>query len=184
VSVPLFSLHRPSFGGYTYQRETERGIVTLQEVSPMPSFGSLLGKIVAGLRGGRPAAAGMHDAVPGKPKLEVYQNGKWIPLREAAQILYDELDGTQWRMAAETEDTPEARLDYMALHLVHNAPIDGRSPPSSAYKTIPEREFDSGVFKGGGKYFQRYYDSYLTYLDMRVRAEDLRDAVKKLRAGK
>ena len=151
----------------------------------MSSFGSLLGRLVAGLRGGRrPAAAGMHDAVPAKPKLEGYQNGVRIPLREAAQMLYDELDGSQWRTAADREDTPEARLDYMALHLVHNAPIEGRSPSSGTYKSIPESEFDSGVFKGGAQYFQRYYDSYLTYLDMSVRAEDLRDAVRKLRAGK
>ena len=151
----------------------------------MSSFGSLLGRIVTGLRGGRrPPAAGMPDAVPRKPKLEMYQNEERIPLSEAAQILYNELEGTQWRTAADREDTAEARLDYMALHLVHNAPIDGRTPPSSVYKNIPESEFDSGVFKSGGKYFQRYYDSYLTYLDMRVRAEDLRDAVRKLRAAK
>ncbi len=149
------------------------------------SFGSLLGKIVAAFRSDRrQSAEGIRDAVPGKPKLEVYQNEKWIPLREAAQILYNELDGTHWRTAADREDTPEARLDYMALHLVHNAPIDGRSPPSNAYKPIPPSEFDTGIFKGGGKYFQRYYESYLTYLDMRIRAEDLRDAVKKMKAGK
>src|SRR5262245_37780828 len=123
----------------------------------MSSFGSLVGRFMAGLRGGRrPAAAGMHDAVPGK-KLEACRNGERITLREAAQILYDELDGTQWRTAADREDTAEARLDYIALHLVHHAPVDGRSPSSSAFKQIPEDEFDSGVFKGGAKHFQRYY---------------------------
>ena len=148
------------------------------------SFGSLLGKIrTARLSGRRQSAGRIRDAVPGKPKLEVYQNEKWIPLREAAQILYNELDGTHWRTAADREDTPEARLDYMALHLLQNAPIDGRSPPSNTYKPIPPGEFDAGLFKGGGKYFQRYYESYLTYLDMRIRAEDLRDAVKKMKAS-
>ena len=161
----------------------------LQEVSSMftfrhGSFGSLLGKIVAALRSDRrQSAEGMHDALTGKPKLEVYQNGKWIALREAAQILYNELDGTHWRTAADREDTPEARLDYMTLHLVHNAPIEGRSPSSNAYKPIPPSEFDAGVFKGGGNYFQRYYESYLTYRNMRIRAEDLRDVVKKMKAS-
>jgi hypothetical protein len=171
------------------RREVKRGIVTLQEGSAMFTFrqvcfGSLLGKISALLSGRRQSAEGIHDAVAAKPKHEVYQNGKWIPLREAAQILYNELDGTHWRTAADREDSPEARLDYMALHLVHNAPIDGRSPPSNTYKPIPPSEFDTGLFKGGGKYFQRYYESYLTYLDMRVRAEDLRDAVQKMKAAK
>ena len=117
-----------------------------------------------------------------KRTLESYQNVEWIPLSEAAQLMYDELDGTVWRTAADREPTHDARLDYMATHLVHNAPCEGRSPPSTSYQPVPAGEFKAGVIKGGGKYFQRYYESYLTFVDMRVRKEDLRDALKRMKA--
>ena len=118
-----------------------------------------------------------------KRTLESYQSVEWIPLAEAAQLMYDELDGTVWRGAADWEPTREARLDYMATHLVQNAPIEGRSPPASSYQPVPARDFKAGVVKGGGKYFQRHYESYLTFVDMRVKKEDLREALKRLKAG-
>jgi hypothetical protein len=123
-----------------------------------------------------------HQANPGRAKVELHQNVEWIPLPEAAQLMYDELDGTHWRREADGEPTLDARLDYMAIHLVRNAPIEGRSPSSSSYKPIASSEFNAGAFKSGGKYFQRDYESYLTFVDMRVRAGDLRDALQRMKA--
>jgi len=105
----------------------------------------------------------------------------WIPLAAAAQIMYDELAGTAWRAMADREASTEGRLNYMAACLVRNVPIEGRAPPSSTHKSIPSGDFDDGIIKGGGKYFQRYYESYLTFLDMRVRAEDLLDALERMK---
>ena len=107
---------------------------------------------------------------------------KWLSLPDAAQVMYDELQGTRWRAEADGEATPEARLDYLATYLVKNTPIEGRSPPSSSHKRIPAGEFSSGVIKGGGRYFQRHYESYLTFVDMRVSEEDLRDTLERMRA--
>ena len=113
-----------------------------------------------------------------------HQNEKWVPLADAAQRMYDELEGTDWRMTADKEPTTEARLNYMAMALAHHAPIEGRPPPSSSYKHIAPKEFDAGLIKGSGKYFQRHYESYLTFVDMRVREEDLLDALERMKAGK
>ena len=45
----------------------------------------------------------------------LYQNSNLIPLPDAAQIAYDELDGTLWRTAADKwHGKPEERLDFMA----------------------------------------------------------------------
>ena len=120
-------------------------------------------------------ASQMKDTAP------LHQEGQWIPLAAASQILYDELDGTMWRAMADRETTPEARLNYMASCLVRDVPIEGRTPPSSRYRNIPPVAFDAGIIKGGGKYFQRYYESYLTFLDMRVRGEDLREALQRMK---
>ena len=122
-------------------------------------------------------------APPDKPKLESYRSGEWIPLSEAAQRLYDELDGTPWRTAADKEETVQARLDYMAIQLARYAPIEGRSPSSRSYRHIQPDEFNAGVIKSGGKYFQRDYESYLTFADMRVREDHLRDALQRMKAG-
>ncbi len=112
----------------------------------------------------------------------LYQNETWISLAAASRIMYDELDGTMWRTMADRETSTEDRLNYMAGWLVRNVPIEGRSPPSSTHRSIPSGAFESGIFKGGGRYFQRYYESYLTFLDMRVRVEDLRDALERMKA--
>jgi hypothetical protein len=112
----------------------------------------------------------------------LYQNEIWIPLAAASRIMYDELDGTMWRTMADRETSTDDRLNYMAGCLVQNAPIEGRPPPSSTHRSIPSGAFESGIFKGGGKYFQRYYESYLTYLDMRVKVADLRDALERMKA--
>src|SRR5262245_34850692 len=99
-----------------------------------------------------------------KRTLDSYQSAQWIPLAEAAQLMYEELDGTVWRTAADREPGHDAQLDYLATHLVRNAPVEGRSPPTSTYKAVPAGDFQSGVIKGGGKYFQRHYESYLTFV--------------------
>ena len=106
---------------------------------------------------------------------------KWLTLPDAAQLMYDALQGTPWRAAADNEPTPEARLDYLATYLVKNTPIEGRSPPSSSHKRIPPGEFAAGVIKGGGRYFQRHYESYLTFVDMRVSDEDLQDTLERMK---
>jgi len=111
------------------------------------------------------------------------QNERWIPLTDASKIMYDELEGTVWRTMADKETTQEDRLNYMAAHLVRTAPIEGRSPPSRTYKRIASGDFNAGIIKGGGKYFQREYESYLTYLDMRIREADLRETLKKMKGG-
>jgi hypothetical protein len=110
-------------------------------------------------------------------------NEKWISLTDASKIMYDELEGTVWRTMADKEATPEARLNYLAAHLARNAPIEGRSPPSRTYKPIASGDFDAGIIKGGGKYFQREYESYLTFLDMRIKEADLREALKRMKGG-
>jgi hypothetical protein len=111
------------------------------------------------------------------------QNEKWISLTDASKIMYDELEGTVWRAMADKEATQEDRLNYLAAHLARNAPIEGRSPPSRGYKPIASGDFDAGIIKGGGKYFQREYESYLTFLDMRIKETDLREALKKMKGG-
>ncbi|HKA45277.1 MAG TPA: hypothetical protein VKF40_25045 [Burkholderiales bacterium] len=112
----------------------------------------------------------------------VHHNEKWIPLDEASRIMYDELAGTKWRAMADKEATLEERLNYLAAHLVRNAPIEGRSPPSMEHRPIPSGDFESGIVKGGGRYFQRDYQSYLTFLDLRIKEADLQDALKKMKA--
>lgn len=111
------------------------------------------------------------------------QSVKWITLPDAAQRMYDELQGTRWRTEADGEATPEARLDYLATYLVRNTPVEGRHPPSSTHKPIPRADFNAGVIKGGGRYFQRHYESFLTFVDMRVNEEDLRDTIESMKAG-
>lgn len=124
-------------------------------------------------------------AVEAKPSgFVLYRNDKVLSLSEAAQIAYDELDGTMWRMAADKwHGSPEERLDFMATYIIHNAPIEGCSPPSKIRKHIPQDEFKSGVVKGGGRSFQRHYDNQDTYVDLAVREEDFRDALKRMRLG-
>ena len=112
------------------------------------------------------------------------RNVNWISLPEAAQRLYDALDGTPVRGEADKEPTAEARLDYMANRLVQVAPIEGRSPPSSTHRALTPKEFGAGVIKGGGKYFQRDYESYLTFIDMRVAEDDLQRALDALKAAR
>ena len=50
-------------------------------------------------------------------------------------------------------------------------------------KHIPQDEFRNGVFKNGGKSFQRHGESDDVFVDMVVREEDLRDALKRMKLG-
>ena len=122
-------------------------------------------------------------AVPAQDRSVLYQNEKWIPLTEASRIMYDALDGTAWRTMADQETTPVERLNFMAGCLIRHAPIDGRSPPSTTHKRIPSGDFDAGIIKGGGQYFQRHYESFLTFLDMRIKEADLQGAIVRMKAG-
>ena len=116
-------------------------------------------------------------------KFVLYHDEKLIPLPDAAQIAYDELDGTLWREQADRWPKPEERLDFMATYIANNAPVIGCSPPSRVRKHIPQDEFRSGVFKNGGASFQRHYESHDAFNDMAVREEDFRDALKRMKAG-
>lgn len=116
-------------------------------------------------------------------KFVLYRDEKLISLPDAAQIAYDELDGTLWREQADRWPKPEERLDFMATYIVHNAPVQGCSPPSRVRKHISQDEFRSGVIKNGGKSFQRHHESHDTFTDLALREEDLRDAIKRMKAG-
>src|SRR5262249_48241285 len=110
------------------------------------------------------ARASNAPKVGGQDRFVFHHNEKWIPLDEATRIMYDELAGTKWRAMADKEATPEERLNYLAAHLVRNAPVEGRSPPSREHRPIPSGDFDSGIIKGGGRYCQRTYQSELPCL--------------------
>jgi len=130
---------------------------------------------VAELRNERPKFLYPHDAV---------RRQELISLPDAAQIAYDELDGTDWRLAADNwHSKPEERLDFMATYISYNVPISGCSPPGKVRKQIPQDEFRSGAFLGGGRAFRRQSDNFDTYTDMVVREEDLRDALEKMKTS-
>jgi hypothetical protein len=109
-------------------------------------------------------------------------NDRFIPLREAAQLAYDEADGTTFRLGRGTK-SPEERLAIMATYLANNAVIFGVKPPSEEMLHIPLKEFSKGTFKNGGESFRAHTDSKDTYVKLCILEKHLRAAIRRMCAA-
>jgi len=133
----------------------------------------LITKTLSGWRSKPAGAAAPEGAQRGANRL--------LPLREAAQIAYDEADGTTFRM--NRGKSPEQRLEIMATYLANNAVIFGVKPPAEAIVHIPMKEFRNGSFKNGGVSFRRLGETEDTYVRLAILEDDLRRVIRKMCAG-
>jgi hypothetical protein len=128
----------------------------------------ILSKTISGWRKGAPVAG----AAPARA------SNRLMPLREAAQLAYDEADGTTFRIRRGR--SPEEKLEIMATYLANNAPILGVRPPSEDMKPIAAEEFAKGTFKQGGNAFRRHTDAGDTYVSLSIMEADLRRVIVKM----
>lgn len=124
----------------------------------------LLGKAVRSLSLDRAKRAGGPD--------------RSMPMREAAERVYNALDGTTFPM--NHSGPMEVRLGSMATLLAGRIPVRGARVAGGALETVPREEFRGGMFRDCGSAFRRHAETADAWVDLAVMESDVQEAIRQL----
>ncbi len=101
-----------------------------------------------------------------------------MPMREAAEKVYNALDGTTFPM---NHSRPlDVRLASMATMLAARITVLGARPPSGELVQVPREEFALGMFREGGSVFRRHAETADAWVRLAVREADVRETITEL----
>lgn len=111
----------------------------------------------------------------------------YLPLRAAAVLAYEKLDGGLYQIAADRmhdEPSPASSLEYMAQLLVNRGDMRlfGLRPPSRKFKAIEPVLLRRGAIEGNCSVFRPHDPKELPWVDLYVRRTELRARIKTMRA--
>ena len=124
----------------------------------------IIGKVVRTVSLGRKKA-------PGEPD-------RLMPMREAAELVYNAMDGTTFPM---NHNRPlEVRLASMATMLASRVTVLGARPPSGELVEVPREEFALGMFRDGGSVFRRHAETADAWVNLAVHESAVRATIQEL----
>ena len=101
-----------------------------------------------------------------------------MPMREAAEKVYNALDGTTFPM--NHTGPMEARLASMATMLAARIPVRGARAAGGALEDVPRAEFQLGMLRDGGNAFRRHAESVDAWVQLTVMESDVQDTIRQL----
>jgi len=123
---------------------------------------------------------------------------EWMPLKEAAQRLYEELEETESGrkfigehmkplipLIKGQEETSESVLNFLAEHFVQTSiALYGKTPPSNVLREIDKIIFKvvTSKFKEGASVLYLYDKNEPAYIDLSVKRSEVRGAIKEIKA--
>ena len=124
----------------------------------------LLGRAVRTISGRRAPLPGAGDRL--------------LPMRVAAERVYNALDGTTFPM---NHNLPmEARLAGMATMLAARIPVTGVRPSGGEPVTVSREEFELGSFRDGGNAFRRHAETADAWVGLAVLEADVQATIRQL----
>jgi hypothetical protein len=112
---------------------------------------------------------------------------EYIPLPEAARILYEDLrefDKQHWqiRMAQNFSNVSDGILNYFAIVIFHKTDVWGQKPPSTKMEILDQEERERGSIEKGGNNFHYYGEKTPEYINMTVKSTDIPPIFEKLKS--
>jgi hypothetical protein len=101
-----------------------------------------------------------------------------MPMREAAEKVYNALDGTTFPM--NHTGPMEARLASMATMLAARIPVRGARASGGTQEEVPREEFRLGMFRDCGNAFRRHAEPVDAWVELAVMESDVNETIRQL----
>ena len=138
-----------------------------------------------------PALIGVAIVIAVALMIGIYQlrwRFRYLPLKDASRIAFEQLDGTIWHDAAirmNDKPSPEATVDYMGQLLINDGSLSlyGNKPPSTIFKQVDSKTLKRSSVKENGTWLVSSDPKDLPWTNLALERRAFKRRVNSLKAS-